>query len=195
MGYDERWLPYLGDLVELQVGGVSLRGRVSRFDPTLVEVEQQLALIVGQPVAASWVVGADVHDSGARIEELTEAGFSVRLPQARVSPETRRQHDRHSLSLRMHVAPAHHGSLGFLPRQGRTLDLSNAGARALIDTDSPIGVGQVLEVQLEVGNVVHTLMAEVMWERGHGAGERLAGLKFQGEVQATTWAAMAHAQA
>lgn len=190
MSFDDRWLPYLGDAVALRVGDLPASGRASRFDPALVEVELPLQVAVGDRVNASWQVGADQHESTAVVEEVGGAGFTVRLPKAAFSTETRRAHERVNLSVRVELTHPHGGSLE-RARIGRTLDLSNSGARALIDDDEPLAVGQTLEVRLELGDAVEILTAHVVWERGHGRGERLAGLRFDSEVVATHWAALA----
>jgi hypothetical protein len=190
MSFDDRWLPYLGDAVTLHLSGQSANGRVSRFDPALVEVDLPMHVAIGDLVAATWQVGAEQHEASASVEEIVGGGFTVRLPQARVSTESRRGHERVNLSVRMQLSQPSGGSLE-RARSGRTLDLSNTGARALIDDDQPLSVGQTLEVRLELGDSVEILTAQVVWERGHGRGERLAGLRFDNEVVATRWAALA----
>jgi hypothetical protein len=52
-------------------------------------------------------------------------------------------------------------------------------------------MGVVLRVLVALAGVVETLPGTVVWEREHGAGERLAGLRFAGEVRASRWAALA----
>ena len=190
MSFDDRWLPYLGDVVTLRLGNQPANGRASRFDPALVEVELPMQVAVGDRVAASWQVGAEQHESAALVEDVVAGGFTVRLPKAPISPESRRGHERVNLSVRVELTHPYGGSLE-RARIGRTLDLSNTGARALIDDDEPLAVGQTLEVRLELGDAVEILTAHVVWERGHGRGERLAGLRFDSEVVATHWAALA----
>lgn len=188
--YDTQWLPYLSDTVSVRVGDQDLTGTTTRYDASLVEVGTAVAgLQLGQEVGVAWRVGADVHRGTAQVVELTDAGFSVRLPPAPAAT-SRRTHERVSLSLPLVLSATQHGSYGSVPHQARSLDLSNSGLRAIIDGNDGFGVGEILRVEVELGGNVEVLLACVVWETGHGAGERLAGLRFQDEVQATSWLAL-----
>jgi hypothetical protein len=191
MSFDERWLPYLGDQVSIQMGNLPVAGQASRFDPALVEVDTPMRVQVGDVVEASWQVGVGQHRCAATVEDVTPDGFTVRLPPERTSRGTRRRHERVNVSLGLALNHTQNGSMAEAGCVGRTLDLSDSGARALIDTSEPLVIGEVLQVRLELDGEVETLTATVVWEREHGAGERLAGLRFAGEVRASRWAALA----
>ncbi len=191
MSIDDRWLPYLGDQVTIRMGNQPAAGRASRFDPGLVEFDMPLPVQVGERVEATWQVGGELHQCAAAVEDVTMDGFTVRLPQAAVVMESRRGHERVNVSVGLALSHTQNGSMEAHDFVGRTLDLSDSGARALIDAPVPLIIGEVLQVRLELDGVVETLNATVVWERQHGAGERLAGLRFAGEVRASRWAALA----
>ena len=191
MSFDDRWLPYLGDQVTIRMGNLPAAGQASRFDPALVEIDTPMNVRVGDVVDASWQVGAEVHRCTAAVEDVTMDGFTVRLPPEPTTMPSRRGHERVNVSLGLAMNHTQNGSLAEAGYVGRTLDLSNSGARALVDTAEPLVIGQVLQVRLELEGEVETLTATVVWEREHGAGERLAGLRFAGEVRASRWAALA----
>ena len=191
MGFDDRWLPYLGDQVTIRMGNQPIAGRASRFDPALVEIDTPMRIQVGEVVDAVWQVAGEPRQCAATVEDVTVDGFTVRLPPARETQGSRRRHERVNVSLGLAMTHTQNGSIEALDIVGRTLDLSDSGARALIDTAAPLVIGEVLQVRLELDGEVETLTATVVWEREHGAGERLAGLQFAGEVRASKWAALA----
>lgn len=191
MSFDDRWLPYLGDQVTIRMGDQPAEGRVSRYDAGLVEVETSLPVQIGQLVAASWQIGAELRQSAAVVEDVTAQCFTVRLPPAPIMSASRRRHERVNVSLELALSHTQNGSIAAQDCVGRTLDVSDSGARALIDSAAPLVIGEVLQVRLELDGQVETLSATVVWEREHAAGERLAGLRFAGEVQASRWAALA----
>ena len=191
MTYDERWLPYLGDAVELHCRPRPVAGRVSTSDPALVLVEQLVRVEIGEHIAAAWRVGAERHDAVATVEDRVETGFTVRLPQPRVSPESRRVAERHELGLRLELSTPQAGSYGVSRRQGWALDLSDTGLRALVTTQDPLVVGEALQVRLEHGDEAALLSADVRWERAHDSGQRLAGLHLTEELSAGHWVALA----
>lgn len=191
MSFDDRWLPYLGDQVTIQLGNQPAAGRASRFDSALVEIDAPMTVQVGEAVEATWHIGGELRQCAAVVEDVTMDGFTVRLPPAPAAMGSRRRHERVNVSLGMALTHTQNGSMEATDFVGRTLDLSDSGARALIDTAAPLIIGEVLQVRLELDGEVEVLSATVVWEREHGVGERLAGLKFAGEVRASRWAALA----
>jgi hypothetical protein len=192
-GFDDRWFPFLTDAVEFtnETTGQCFQGIVSRYDPSLVEMTGPAPVAVGGRLASMWPMHGLMHGGYARVEEITADGYTVRLPERPAIPTSRRAQERLPVSVRVEVTSPFHGSLEGVAASGHTLDLSDGGARAVFAHGAPMQVGEILEVRLELADRVETLKAEVVWERGHGQGERLAGLKFQGEVEATAWAALA----
>lgn len=187
---DNRWLPYLGDQVSIRWRNRTAVGLTSRSDPALVVSESPMHVRVGEAVEATWHVGGAVRQAVAVVEDLTAEGFTVRLPPGPATAPSRRRHERVTVSLELALEHEQNGSLAEPPTHGRTLDVSPAGARALVDAAEPLVVGEVLQVHLALDGHVEVLSASVVWEREHGPGERLAGLRFLGEVQASRWAAL-----
>lgn len=180
--YNQQWLPYLGDAVAVRTGDRDLMGTVTRYDAALVEI-QATGMREGDAVEVAWQVGAAVHRCTGRVESTSDERFSVRLAAA-PAQASRRTYERVSLSVRVAVSSRHSGGV---PYQGRTLDLSDGGLRALLASDTRFPVGQAVRVEVELGGRVEVLEASVVWENPHGAGERLAGLAFATPVDTGTW--------
>lgn len=180
--YNQQWLPYLGDAVAIRTGGRDLMGTATRYDATLVEVPAS-GMHEGDAVEAAWQIGAAVHRCTGRVEGASEDSFSVRLAAA-PTQTSRRTYERVSLSVRVAVSSRHSGGV---PYEGRTLDLSDGGLRALLPSDIRFPVGQAVRVEVELGGRVEALEATVVWENPHSSGERVAGLAFATPVDTRTW--------
>jgi hypothetical protein len=185
--YEIRWLPYLGDAVAVRSGDVTLTGTATTYDPSRVEVEGT-GFGLGQSVETAWRVGTDTHRCLGIVQSVRPTGFSVRL--AVPAQTSRREHERTHLSVPLAVLASQEGSFGGRRFTGKSLDLSDSGLRALVDSACMFEVGETLQVDLELGTRVEHLLATVVWQEQRGAAEQLAGLRFRSTQHTEFWAAL-----
>lgn len=188
-GYEVRWLPYLGDAVAVRFADITLTGTATTYDPSLVLVEGT-GFALGQAVETAWRVGTDTHRCIGTVEATSPTAFSVRL--ATVPAQTsRREYERTQLRVPLAVHASQEGSFGGHRFTGQSLDLSDGGLRALIDSAFTFEVGQALEVDIDLGVRVEHVHATVVWQEQRGAGEKLAGLRFRSTQHTESWQAFA----
>jgi hypothetical protein len=186
--YEIRWLPYLGDAVAVRGGDITLTGTATTYDASLVDV-QGAGFARGQSLETAWLVGGDTHRCLGTVEAVSATGFSVRLAAAPVQA-SRREHERTNLSVPLAVLASQEGSFGGRRFTGQSLDLSDSGLRALIDSAFTFEVGETLQVDIDLGPRVEHVLATVMWQQEHGTGERIAGLRFCNTQHTESWAAL-----
>ncbi len=179
-----RWYPYLGDAVAVRSGATTLTGHASKSDDGLIDVLVPMpGIAVGMLVDTAWRVADEVHRCDGVVDEIhVDGSFCVRLGEPR-GTRTRRAHQRYPIALpvSLQVLGARKTAVAC-----RSVDVSRGGLRAH-STDLQLDVGDVVALEVQLGDSSDEVCGRVAWQDWQSFGHRVAGVRFTQEVDLQGW--------